>query len=187
MASIFSYAAIALILGAAVGADMLPDFLSTSHITAFEANWGVKNASVGVSIVTHGRPMFLDFALQQIKWQSMNPAEIVREISDAAKRTHETPMLLQVVVDDTPDDEAIQEMLLSCTLHGASFVHLSQRLSIGDKRNAAANLLRSSDVIAHWYVIQTLVQYRVQDECAFASGMTMTFTGQTAWRRKCGP
>ena len=84
-----TYILLGLVLGRTVQA--VPDFLSAPHVAAFDTTWGTTSPSVGISVVTYGRPMFLDFALQQIRWQTMQPREVVRDFETAAKRTHETP------------------------------------------------------------------------------------------------
>ena len=73
----------------AAEADELPDILSAPHVAEFDANWGTVDPKIGISVVTYGRPIFLDFALQQIRWQTVQPHEVVRDFETAAKRTHE--------------------------------------------------------------------------------------------------
>ena len=57
------------------------------------------------------------------------------------------------MVDDTQDASAVRSMQASAKMHGAKFVHLNRRLSIGEKRNIAGEILSDNDVIAHWYEV----------------------------------
>ena len=86
MISVGPAAAWIMLLLVSVSAGSPPDFLSAAELNKYQRKHMQPNATIGVSLVTYGRPLFVDFALYQIGLQTVKPAEVVGGIR--ANETH---------------------------------------------------------------------------------------------------